>query len=184
VLAVTSPVDSRASVRLLEAGVVVHLKAHTPNQLIGAYPRRFVYTGVKTTATLNARSTVQTHTQDSTERDLLRFGAVGVDLRRQFVYRDGQYIELSPKEYAPSDTLVRRPGFIQTHADPYRAVCGPQIGDEQQYIRVYIRALREKLEEDPSDPVFIQTVTGLGYRFLPERHHEQNGLEQLGAAFG
>jgi two-component system KDP operon response regulator KdpE len=91
-------------------------------------------------------------------------GDLSIDLVRRRVARGAREIKLSPKEFALLSHLVMHAGKVLTHRHLLRAVWGPaQIG-EVQYLRVFIRSLRQKLEPDPTRPTHILTEPGVGYR--------------------
>jgi two-component system, OmpR family, KDP operon response regulator KdpE len=103
-------------------------------------------------------------------------GDLTVDLVRRHVVRGGQEIKLSPKEFELLRHLVAHAGKVLTHRQLLRAVWGPSQAEEVQYLRVFIRALRGKLEADPTRPAHILTETGVGYRLqLPP---EQRALSE------
>jgi two-component system KDP operon response regulator KdpE len=87
-----------------------------------------------------------------------------VDLVRRQVSLQGNPVHLSPKEYDLVAYLVRHAGKVVTHRQLLREVWGEPYGEEVQYLRVYVRQLRSKLEPDPAQPRFILTEPGVGYR--------------------
>jgi two-component system, OmpR family, KDP operon response regulator KdpE len=91
-------------------------------------------------------------------------GDLSVDLVRRHVTRAGQEIKLSPKEFDLLRHLVMHAGKVLTHRHLLREVWGPAQADEVQYLRVFIRGLRQKLEPDPTRPTHILTELGVGYR--------------------
>lgn len=91
-------------------------------------------------------------------------GDLSVDLVRRHVTRGGQEIKLSPKEFELLRHLVMHAGKVLTHRHLLREVWGPAQADEVQYLRVFIRGLRQKLEPDPTRPMHILTELGVGYR--------------------
>jgi two-component system KDP operon response regulator KdpE len=99
---------------------------------------------------------------------VLRFGELEVDLARQLVTLRGERVRLTPTEYRLLEALVTHPGKLLTHRWLLSKVWGPGYQNETHYVRVYVRALRGKLGEDPSRPRFIVTEPGLGYRWIPE----------------
>jgi two-component system KDP operon response regulator KdpE len=100
--------------------------------------------------------------QQAGETPVFRNGDLSVDLIRRIVTVRGQEIKLSPREYAVLRLLVQHAGKVLTHRMLLREVWG---GDtDVQYLRIYIRALRQKIEADPERPVHILTETGVGYR--------------------
>src|SRR4051794_15375492 len=91
-------------------------------------------------------------------------GDLAVDLVRRHVARGGQEIKLSPKEFDLLRVLVSHAGKVLTHRQLLREVWGPAQAEEVQYLRVFIRGLRQKLEADPTRPIHILTELGVGYR--------------------
>ncbi len=91
-------------------------------------------------------------------------GDLSVDLVRRQVSRGGHEIKLSPKEFELLRLLVMHAGKVITHRQLLREVWGPAQVEEVQYLRVFIRGLRHKLEPDPARPTHILTETGVGYR--------------------
>ena len=97
--------------------------------------------------------------------DLFDDGRLLVDLKRRLVECGGQPVHLTPTEFRLLAHLVRRQGKVVAHEELVRAVWGPNYADETTNLGVYIRYLREKLEETPSTPQYIRTEWGIGYRF-------------------
>jgi two-component system KDP operon response regulator KdpE len=91
-------------------------------------------------------------------------GDLSVDLVRRHVIRAGREVKLSPKEFELLRHLVTHAGKVLTHRQLLREVWGPAQADEVQYLRVFIRGLRQKLEPDPTRPTHILTELGVGYR--------------------
>src|SRR6201987_3009166 len=91
-------------------------------------------------------------------------GALTVDLVRRHVLRGGQEVKLSPKEFDLLRHLVMHAGKVLTHRHLLREVGAPAKAEEVQYLRVFIRGLRHKLELDPTRPTHILTELGVGYR--------------------
>ena len=104
------------------------------------------------------RHQLQTHG----ERPVFRSGGLSIDLVRRIVKVGDKDVKLSPKEYDLLRVLVQHAGKVLTH----RFLLGElwdQLTDAQ-YLRVYVRQLRQKIEADPERPQFILTETGIGYR--------------------
>lgn len=98
-------------------------------------------------------------------------GDLEVDLSRRLVKRCGQIVKLTPKEYELLSYLVRNAGKALKHVELLRNVWGAEYGQENEYLRTFISQLRHKIEDDPSNPRFILTELGVGYRFVqPEQH--------------
>jgi two-component system, OmpR family, KDP operon response regulator KdpE len=102
-------------------------------------------------------------------------GELTIDLVRRLVTRAGQEIKLSPKEFELIRLLVSHAGKVVTHRQLLREVWGPAQADEVQYLRVFIRGLRQKVEPDPTRPTHIITELGVGYRLqLPPEQRVSN----------
>jgi len=99
---------------------------------------------------------------------VFRTGALTVDLERRRVTVDGEEIRLSPTEYAVLVALVRNADRVVTDAQLLRQVWGPEYGDEDHYLHVYVARLRKKIERDPQKPRYLITEPGVGYRLLGE----------------
>jgi two-component system KDP operon response regulator KdpE len=97
-----------------------------------------------------------------------QFGDLVVDIGRRIVTVRGAEIHLSPIEYSLLTYLVRNAGKVLTHRMILLNVWGPEESEETQYLRVYIRHLRQKIEPDPAHPRCILTEPAIGYRFQAE----------------
>ena len=108
------------------------------------------------------RAALRHRLQQQGERPLFRSGDLTVDLVRRLVSVRGEEVRLSPREYDILRLLVAHAGKVLTHRFILKEVWG---GDtDVQYLRVYIRSLRQKIEADPERPQFVLTETGIGYR--------------------
>jgi two-component system, OmpR family, KDP operon response regulator KdpE len=96
------------------------------------------------------------------ELPVFHSGDLMVDLVRRIVTVRGQEVKFSPREYAVLRLLVQHAGKVLTHKMILREVWGGET--DVQYLRIYIRALRQKIEPDPERPSHILTETGVGYR--------------------
>ena len=104
------------------------------------------------------RHQLQTHG----ERPVFRVGDLSVDLVRRIVKVGDKVVKLSPKEYDLLRVLVQHAGKVLTHKFLLTELWGDL--SDAQYLRVYVRQLRQKLEDDPEKPKYIHTETGIGYR--------------------
>ena len=95
-----------------------------------------------------------------------RSGDMEMDFASQEVRVNGERVELTPTEYKLLYHLVRNAGHTLTHGTLLAKVWGREYRDEVDYLRVYVRRLRDKLGDDPEKPRYIRTERGLGYRFL------------------
>ena len=93
------------------------------------------------------------------------FGEVQVDLARRVVTRSGEPVHLTPIEYRLLCVLIANTGKVITQRHLLRDVWGPASVESNHYLRVYVGHLRQKLEKDPTQPEYILTETGVGYRF-------------------
>ena len=91
-------------------------------------------------------------------------GAVTIDLFQRAVSKDGKGVHLTPKEYAVLAELARQPGRVLSHEHLLRTAWGPAQESQTEYLRVAIRALRQKLERDPAQPRLILNEPAVGYR--------------------
>ena len=96
----------------------------------------------------------------------IQAGPVRIDLYRRGVTRDGEQVHLTPKEYALLAELAKQSGRVLTHSQLLRTVWGPAQERQIDYLRVAIRALRQKLEVEPSQPRLIVNEPGVGYRLV------------------
>lgn len=95
------------------------------------------------------------------------FGDVVVDFSRRVVTRRGQPVHLTPLEYRLLCVLIANTGKVLTQRQLLRDVWGPASVESNHYLRVYVGHLRQKLEEDATQPRYLLTETGVGYRFQP-----------------
>ena len=102
----------------------------------------------------------QLHVQG--ERPLFKLGDLSVDLVRRIVKKGEEVVKLSPKEYELLRLMVQHAGRVLTHKFLLKELWAAPI--DPQYLRVYVRQLRQKIEPDPERPRYILTETGVGYR--------------------
>ncbi|MGN6057852.1 MAG: winged helix-turn-helix domain-containing protein, partial [Sphingomicrobium sp.] len=100
------------------------------------------------------------------DQKALDLDGVTIDLFKRKVSRDGADVHLTPKEYAVLAELAKQPGRVLSHAHLLRTVWGPAQERQTEYLRVAIRALRQKLEREPSQPALIVNEPGVGYRLI------------------
>ena len=106
------------------------------------------------------------HIAKSEDEPVLTFGKLTVDLARRLVILDEEEVKLTPTEYEILKYLSLHAGRVVTHGQLLRAVWGPNYQEETQYLRVYIGQLRRKIEKSPTQPRYIMTEAGVGYRFI------------------
>jgi two-component system KDP operon response regulator KdpE len=100
--------------------------------------------------------------QQQGEKPVFRAGDLAVDLVRRIVTVRGHEVKFTPREYDLLRLLVAHAGKVLTHKMILREVWGPNA--DVQYLRIYVRALRQKIERDTERPEHIVTETGVGYR--------------------
>ena len=96
----------------------------------------------------------------------MEFGEIHVDLAARRVRRAGSDVHLTPNEYRLLAALVRHAGKVCTHRQLLTEVWGPSHVEHGHYLRIYMAQLRHKLEVDPTNPRFLRTEAGVGYRLL------------------
>ena len=108
------------------------------------------------------RAALRHQLQTQGERPIFRVGDLSVDLVRRIVKVGDKEVKLSPKEYELLRALVQHAGKVLTH----KFLLGELWDDltDAQYLRVYVRQLRQKIEADPERPQYVLTETGIGYR--------------------
>ncbi|MBA3073283.1 MAG: response regulator transcription factor [Anaerolineae bacterium] len=89
-----------------------------------------------------------------------------IDFGRREVKLDGDLVKLRPTEYRLLYHLVQNAGWVLTYDQILAKVWGYEYRDEPHYVRLYINYLRQKLEKDPANPIYILTERGVGYRFV------------------
>jgi DNA-binding response OmpR family regulator len=93
-------------------------------------------------------------------------GRLIMDFGRHEIWVEGELIKLRPTEYRLLYHLVKNAGWVLTHDQILTKVWGYEYRDEPHYVRLYINYLRKKIEVDPTDPKYILTERGVGYRFV------------------
>jgi len=108
------------------------------------------------------RAALRHQLQVQGERPIFRIGELSVDLVRRIVKLRDKDVKLSPKEYELLRVLVQHAGKVLTHRFLLKELWAAPT--DAQYLRVYVRQLRQKIETDPERPQFLLTETGIGYR--------------------
>jgi len=106
-------------------------------------------------------------TPASADEPVVSFGDVVVDLAARVVTRAGAPVRLTPTEWHLLEVLVRNPDRLVTRETLLTEVWGPQYTTDTGYLRLYLAQLRKKLEPVPSEPRYLVTEAGMGYRFAP-----------------
>jgi two-component system KDP operon response regulator KdpE len=102
------------------------------------------------------------------EEAVFTLGDLRVDLARRRVFLADRDVRLTPIEYRLLITLVHHAGNVLTHRQILTEVWGPSHTEEVHYLRVYMAHLRRKIEADPTNPRYLLTEPGVGYRLAPE----------------
>ena len=108
------------------------------------------------------RAALRHQLQVQGERPVFQVGELRVDLVRRIVSVGGKEVKLSPKEYDLLRLLVQHAGKVLTHRFLLQQLWGEPA--DTQYVRVYVRQLRRKIEAEPERPAYLLTETGIGYR--------------------
>lgn len=155
VLMLTAKGEEDDRVRGLELGADDYItKPFSPRELVSR---------VKAVLRRTEASSVSTHGLIEVD-DRLK-----LDFERREIWLDGKLVKLRPTEYRLLYHLVQNAGWVVTHDQLLTKVWGYEYRDEPHYVRLYINYLRKKLEKDPSNPKYILTERGVGYRFVDFR---------------
>lgn len=144
------------SVRNADEEVVQALRAGADDYVVKPFNSEVLLARIHA----NLRKAVTQETGEPT----LTNGAITMDLMRHEVFMDGVKTLFTPKEYDLLRYLLVHRGKMLTHRQILREVWGEAHTDDMQYLRVYISQLREKIEPNPSQPIYIITEPGIGYR--------------------
>ncbi len=101
-----------------------------------------------------------------------------IDFRRRVVIVRGKEVKLRPTEWKLLYHLVKNAGWVMTHDMLLAKVWGHEYRDSPEYVRLYITYLRQKIEPDPSNPKYILTEYGVGYRFVDFKQKQKEKAEQ------
>ncbi|MET3138395.1 two-component system KDP operon response regulator KdpE [Undibacterium sp. GrIS 1.2] len=113
------------------------------------------------------RATLRRQRQPGANTDgVVQFGDIRVDQQARMVTKGGTMVHLTPTEYRLLSALVANAGRVVTNPQLLREVWGPSHSEDGHYLRIYMGHLRQKLEDDPTQPRFFLTETAVGYRLL------------------
>jgi two-component system KDP operon response regulator KdpE len=113
------------------------------------------------------RSTMRRlHRTEEKGSDVVRFGDVALDLKSHLVTKGGEVVHLTPTEYRLLTVLAANAGKVVTNRQLLLDVWGPSHSESSHYLHVYVRHLRQKLEDDPAQPRYLLTETAIGYRLM------------------
>lgn len=114
------------------------------------------------------RVVIRRYTPKSAENDFFQLHSLKVDFQRRKVSCKDVEIHLTPLEYKMLELLINNSGKVLTHKFIQEKVWGYASTDDYQSVRVFMANIRRKIEDDTSDPKFILTEVGVGYRFVDE----------------
>lgn len=112
------------------------------------------------------RSTLRDRVITDMPTNIVEAGSLKINFSKRIVTREDKRINLSPKEYYLLSYFMKNLGSVITHAQLLKEVWGASYTKEHQYLRVYIGALRQKIELDPHYPKYLLTESGVGYRMV------------------
>jgi two-component system KDP operon response regulator KdpE len=110
----------------------------------------------------------------SEQATVIEVGDFRVDLETRQVFVDGKEVKLTPKEFELLLYLIRNSGKVLTHRTLLANIWGGDYTDQTEYLRVFVRHLRKKIEPDPAKPRYILTDPWVGYRFVSENQITTN----------
>jgi len=113
---------------------------------------------------MGCRGVVRILLEPANDQQPIKAGEVTIDLFHRSVFRGGKPIHLTPKEFAVLGELARHRGRVLSHEHLLRTAWGPAQESQTEYLRVAIRALRQKLESNPKHPAIILNEPAVGYR--------------------
>lgn len=105
------------------------------------------------------------HTQISSEESIIKYGDIVIDCNRHEVTKNNVKLDLPLKEYELLKLLALNPGIVMSRELLLEKVWGFDYFGETRTVDVHIRYLRQKIEDDDSNPTYIETVRGIGYKF-------------------
>ena len=155
IIVLSAIVEERQKVRALDLGADDYLTKPFSNEELQARVRACLR---RASATIEAQGATAEMLQSED-------GHIQMNVVRRQVRVGGQEIRLTPTEFELLRQLLLSAGKVLTHRSLLRAIWGPEYGEEADYLRVYIRQLRLKVETEPSHPQYILTEPGIGYVF-------------------
>lgn len=112
------------------------------------------------------RATMPSVNQRQQQKQVFHVGTLVVDIPAHQVKKDGKAVALTPTEFRLLEHLLKYAGMVLTHGQLLTAAWGYAYSDANELLKPTISRLRQKVEEDPAHPTLIQTVHGVGYRFI------------------
>ena len=111
-----------------------------------------------------------------TEDMPIEIGEIELDPVKRRVIKRGEAVRLTRKEFDILHCLMSRAGRVVTYAKLLTAVWGAECREEVEYLRTFVRQLRKKIEDDPSNPVYLLTDVSVGYRFADAQMLQEQGI--------
>jgi two-component system KDP operon response regulator KdpE len=105
-------------------------------------------------------------TKQEHEEPVFNFRGISIDFSKRIVSINGDAVKFTPLEYELLKLFAKNPGKVLTHKQIMREIWGPGMESETNYLRVYIAAIRKKIESDPSRPKILVTEPAVGYRLV------------------
>jgi two-component system KDP operon response regulator KdpE len=150
ILVLSAVGDEREKVRALDAGADDYVtKPFGPDELLA-----------------RLRAALRRSADTAGQDQVVRLGALEIDLADRTVVRDGEPVRLTPREFQLVRALALHAGKLVTHRALLQEVWGPPYADETHYLRVHVAHIRAKLEPEPSRPRYLLTEPGVGYRLV------------------
>lgn len=117
------------------------------------------------TGELLARIRAATRQVNDKSKATLSFGNLIIDISKHLVSKNNQVVKLTSTEFTLLTLLAKNEGRVLTHTYILKEIWGYGYVDQAQYLRVFIAQLRKKIEDNPSQPKYLITESGIGYRF-------------------
>lgn len=124
-----------------------------------------------------ARAALRRHTRVAGGEAVVTVGALTIDLATRAVSIDGVRVPLTPKEYRLLQLLAQHAGNVVTHQHLLKEVWGARHLHDAHYLRIFVRKLRQKIEQDPTQPRILVTELGVGYRLAQGQEQGSAGRE-------
>ena len=115
--------------------------------------------------TARLRAVIRRTASENAGEMVLQAGNLEIDFDKRSLRRAGETVHLTPTEFDLLALLMKNEGILLTHTKLLRTIWGPEYGEELEYLRSYVRAVRKKIEDDPAHPKYILTEPWVGYRF-------------------
>jgi two-component system KDP operon response regulator KdpE len=114
------------------------------------------------------------HSAKTGDEPVLTFGEITLDIARRIVTLRGEELKLTPTEYEILKYMASQADRVVTHRQLLKAIWGPNFQEHTHYLRIYIGQLRHKIEDDPTQPRYILTESGIGYRLIKDSYVKGN----------